>query len=285
MRVAVHNGDFHADDVLSVHVLRKLFDFELIRTRDEETLELCDMLIDVGMIYDPSIGRFDHHQNDSPVRKNGIPYATIGLLWKKLGEKICGSWKVARLIDRKIIQWIDAHDNGIEVNKSEFGFAYTLATAIASFNPVWNSRETYDDQFEVAVKWAGELFDREIEKAKGLVKGERFVEREIQNQLDKEIILLTLPAPWMKTVIIKCPNAKFVVFPNENGEGYIVQSVPVQIGSFDYNRKLKTEWRAKDAEEINKLVGIEDAIFCHATGFCGGARSRASAIKMAEMSL
>ena len=35
---------------------------ELIRTRDPTTLDTCDIVVDVGAVYDENLKRFDHHQ-------------------------------------------------------------------------------------------------------------------------------------------------------------------------------------------------------------------------------
>lgn len=35
---------------------------DLIRTRDLAVLDTCDIVVDVGAVYDESIQRFDHHQ-------------------------------------------------------------------------------------------------------------------------------------------------------------------------------------------------------------------------------
>ena len=37
---------------------------QLIRTRETELINQADIVLDVGGIYNPSIGRFDHHQNE-----------------------------------------------------------------------------------------------------------------------------------------------------------------------------------------------------------------------------
>ncbi|KAG1660405.1 UPF0160 protein MYG1, mitochondrial [Nymphon striatum] len=73
--VVTHNGNFHADDVFSVAALKSIFpSFELIRTRDLETIAKADIVIDVGGEYDADAGRFDHHQRGGAgERENGIP--------------------------------------------------------------------------------------------------------------------------------------------------------------------------------------------------------------------
>ena len=35
---------------------------DLIRTRDASKLATCDVVVDVGGVYDPSTHRYDHHQ-------------------------------------------------------------------------------------------------------------------------------------------------------------------------------------------------------------------------------
>ena len=34
-----------------------------------------------GIVFDIGRGEFDHHQKDSRIRENGVPYAAFGLLW------------------------------------------------------------------------------------------------------------------------------------------------------------------------------------------------------------
>lgn len=60
-----YSGRFHADDVLACFLLRRLPEFQsatIVRSRDPAVLEQCDILVDVGAVYDPAKFRFDHHQ-------------------------------------------------------------------------------------------------------------------------------------------------------------------------------------------------------------------------------
>jgi len=62
MTVVTHDGNFHADDVFSIAVLKTIFPtLTLIRTRDKHVISQADIVIDVGNEYDPETGRFDHH--------------------------------------------------------------------------------------------------------------------------------------------------------------------------------------------------------------------------------
>ena len=63
--IGTHNGTFHCDEALACYMLKLLpeySDAKIIRTRDPEQLKSCDVVVDVGGIYNPSMHRYDHHQ-------------------------------------------------------------------------------------------------------------------------------------------------------------------------------------------------------------------------------
>lgn len=37
-------------------------DTEIVRSRDQAVLDTCDLVVDVGGVYEPSRHRYDHHQ-------------------------------------------------------------------------------------------------------------------------------------------------------------------------------------------------------------------------------
>ena len=43
-----------------------------------------------GIVYDIGRGEVDHHQKDSRIRENDVPYAAFGLLWEAVGADILG---------------------------------------------------------------------------------------------------------------------------------------------------------------------------------------------------
>jgi len=64
-----------------------------------------------------------------------------------------------------------------------------------------------------------------------------------------------------------------------------VQALPAELGKFDNRVSLAEEMRGLRGEELNKAAGLTDGEFVHASGFIGGAWSKESAIKMAELSM
>ena len=77
-----HSGKFHADDVFSAALLLYL-NPEITIIRGNRVPEDFD-----GIVFDIGRGRYDHHQKDSRVRENGIPYAGFGTSMSRLGGGI-----------------------------------------------------------------------------------------------------------------------------------------------------------------------------------------------------
>ena len=151
MKIVTHNSTYHADDVFAVATLLMLYpEAEIIRTRVKQVIDQADYVVDVGFVYDPSRNRFDHHQEGGAgERANGIPYASFGLVWKEYGEKLAGGTLEAEVIDRVLVQALDAHDNGVSIAdyKYEDLVEYTLAGFVYSYLP--QARETEEDIYKI----------------------------------------------------------------------------------------------------------------------------------------
>lgn len=63
--IGTHSGVFHCDEVLACWMLKKLPEYKnskILRSRDYEILNQCEIVVDVGSEYIPEKKRFDHHQ-------------------------------------------------------------------------------------------------------------------------------------------------------------------------------------------------------------------------------
>lgn len=63
--IATHSGVFHCDEVVATTLLLYTKEFEnslIVRTRNDDIMNACDIVCDVGSIFDPAKKRFDHHQ-------------------------------------------------------------------------------------------------------------------------------------------------------------------------------------------------------------------------------
>lgn len=282
--VATHNGNFHADDVFSIAALKVIFPiFTLIRTRDEEKINAADMVIDVGGIHDADKGRFDHHQRGGAgARDNGIPYSSFGLIWQKYGLDICqGNQEVANAVDDGLVSTIDAIDCGY-VDGVATGIS--LSQTISMFNPTWQEESDFDTCFDEAVDFASRILSRFIASASGGLNAKEIVAKAIENAEDSRLIILEQYTPWKKTVHSLSNEALYMVYPSHSGK-WIIQTVPVEPGSFEDRKSLPVSWAGLSGEEFQAITGLEDAMFCHNGRFIAGSESFQSIMKMAEIAL
>lgn len=291
LKVATHNGAFHADDVFAIAALRMLGEpVEVIRTRDRELMDACDLRVDVGLGNDPRTGDFDHHQpGGAGARPNGVPYASFGLVWRHYGPRICaGDSEVADKVDQKLTQIVDAHDNGQTLFRSsvEGVLPNTIDRVIGLFNPTWDTapeEEDYRRGFEQALIIAEQIIDRERQMAAGQVRAARRVRQAIRTASDPRLIVLDQHMPWRDVIVHDAPQAQFVVFPRP--DGWALQAVPVKVGEFANRIDLPAAWAGKTDDELAEITGVKDAVFCHTGRFFAAARSREGILALARQAL
>lgn len=304
--VGTHNGVFHADESMAVAILKMVFgDLTLVRTRNEEELKKCDVLVDVGGVYDQTAERYDHHQRGGAgIRENGIPYSSAGLVWAAYGPNIClarsgkGSEtaKIWQRVDEELIQAIDASDCGVQLRDGEPKFktaagdpllGVSYSSFISSLNPEWDPKPAsadFDRQFNTAVDIAYLALSRALVRAEAASKAESLVKEAMAQATDHRVIVLDRFCPWGDAVFSTGSKALFVVFPSESGE-WMLQCIPPTKGSFEKRLPLPETWAGLRGADLAALIGIEDAIFCHPGRFIAGAKTKESVLKMAELAL
>jgi uncharacterized UPF0160 family protein len=289
--IATHSGRFHADDVFAIALLRMVPEWKsakLIRTRDEEIIKKADLVVDVGTIYDPAQNRFDHHQTGGAGKyENGVPYSGFGLVWKQFGEKVCGSKEVAQIITEKLVQPIDAIDNGVSVvSSSVVGFSeYVMDDMVDAFNPSWKEGDyDRDKAFNEAVKIASRVLEREIKKAQDKLEAKVLVDKAYRESANKKIIILERYLPGQE-ILMNYPEPVFVIHPHTVPGTWAVKVISAEKGTFKARKDLPKAWAGKRNEELAKLSGVADAHFCHNALYIAVARSKEGAIKMAEIAL
>ena len=282
--IATHNGNFHADDVFSIAALKAIFpSFKLIRTRDSELINKADIVVDVGGEYDADAGRFDHHQRGGAgERENGIPYSSFGLIWQKYGLEICqGNQDVANAVDSGLVSTIDAIDCG-HVEGIYKGIS--LSQTIGMFNPTWQEDSNFDTCFDEAVEFASRVLTRFIASANGGISAKAIVAKAIDDAEDPRVIVLEKYTPWKRTVHTLSEDALYVVYPSQTGQ-WRIQTVPVELGSFEDRKSLPKQWAGLSNNELQEVTGIDDAMFCHNGLFIAGAESFESTMKMASIAV
>jgi uncharacterized UPF0160 family protein len=301
--IITHNGSFHADEVFAVATLKLALGgkVEIIRTRNLSGASLRrpsppPFFIDVGGEYDPTLRKFDHHQQGGAgKRENLVSHASFGLIWKQYGEEACQSKEaakgvemakeVANFIDRMLVQPIDLVDNGEAVAKPLFAdvYSYSIGFAISSFNAADSSDDALQmKQFCKAVTMAVGVLEREIKNITLQYKDRGFVEQAYQDAKDKRIIILEKECSWLP-IIMEHSEPLFVVEPA--GENWKIKTVNLNFYSFKNRKDLPESWAGKKDEELQKITGVADAVFCHNKRFIAVARSKEGALRLADLAL
>jgi uncharacterized UPF0160 family protein len=289
--VATHNGSFHADDVFAIAAVGLLGEpVEVARTRDRDALARADLRVDVGFRDDPATGDFDHHQRDfNAARDNGVRYASFGLVWREFGARLCdGDREVADAVDGSLVQSVDANDTGQQLTRSlvEGVRPMTVSGMIGGFNARWDETLTpaqERERFDAAVAFASGILAREVASAASGRRSERIVHDAIAEASDPRVVELPVNAPWKQALVPATADALFVIYPKRQGFG--LEAVPRELGSFDNRRDLPAAWGGLEGADLVAATGVEDALFCHAKRFLVVARSHAGIERLAELAV
>lgn len=289
VKIVTHNGTYHADDVFAVATLLIVEpEAEIIRTRDEKILESADYVVDVGLVSDPTKKRFDHHQlGGAGKRDNGIQYASFGLVWKEFGEKIAEGKEEADIIDKALVQPIDAHDNGMPL--AEYFYEdvryFTIVDFLYSF--ILKNENTDEEIYETFLKVvaiAKDLLTREVEKAKNTISSQRKVRELYESSVDKRVIVLDKEYSWTR-VLTGYSEPLFVIYPRNDGK-WLVKAVPASSKIFGtYRKPFPANWAGKNGDELSNVSGVEDAFFVHRNLFLAVSKSKEGAIELAHKAI
>ena len=249
--VAVHGGEFHADDAACVALVQLAYGAENVSVRREfkiESDEELDFVLDIGQIDEirEDLVRLDHHpvsgrQEDKGVLttvKNGngediaIPHCAFTKLAQLVWED--ESQEVQDELLQTILVPLAMQDNGIEVSgftPRTFPFPFVHA-----FNGAWDEEGSPAAQYErfmQAVAIVRQVLERIIIRARSKFAAASIANEAIANSTDGVVVLPQF-VPWQDYVMQANAGTdkwKLVVFPSNRG-GFMIQVVPKEAGSF-----------------------------------------------------
>lgn len=282
-----HNGTFHCDEVFSTIMFSKLLpEIIVCRTSDLEKANSDQYIYDVGG------GELDHHQfGGNGERDNGVKYSSCGLVWKKFGKEIIKKYtekdidEIWKMIDKNLIQCIDAGDNGQIPDINVDYRLVQVASIISEFNPNWDEDIDPDVKFEEAVKLAETVFDNSMKSSISKMRAKSKVDMAINDSKDG-IMTLEKFLPW-KEFLLESDSSKaklinFVIFPSNRG-GYNIYTVPEKLGSFTSRKLFPKEWAGLKDKELQKVTTVETARFCHNKCFICAVDTKDDALKLAKI--
>lgn len=298
MKVIVHGGEFHADEVSCIAMLAIVFpEFELrVERRDPTPEELADptvFVLDVGGKLEPELNNYDHHSIDSR-NSEGRERSAFGLL-----VDLCNEVATSKRIEpirqefiRQFVSEIDAVDTG-----AKFPTVMEYSSLINNFNPPISEGEVNDSrigdyEFLAAVQIAEQVIAHLImvlqvqSDISRIVNAGTFIAHE---QPDANILVIdqdiNIDLAW--SAIFQLPqikHLKYIVYPSSRG-GWHVQNVRSSVNTFDSNYPLPKPWWGLRGDDFVKVTGIAGAEFCHRAGFVCGGKTAEDAIKLAQQAV
>jgi uncharacterized UPF0160 family protein len=290
--IATHNGRFHSDDVFSVAMLKMLFpDAKVVRSRDLDLLAGCDLVLDVGGVYDVDKLRFDHHMTGGAgQRPNGIKYSAFGLIWQQYGLEFCdGNEEVWKRLNEGFVSSFDAYDNGqktFEITTEDAKVVQLQDIFDAYLNPNMDEPcelPDYDRQFGVATEIATLILERVRARKIAEVKSEQYFFEQWQASPDKRYVVLDKFA----TSGEKAEDMRellYYVYLAPNGT-WNIKALARDKGTYELKKPLPESWAGLRDTEFAEHTGVIDAAFCHDARFMCGAYSKEGALKLLEIAL
>jgi len=309
MVIVTHSGKFHADDAWAVAVLNVLYPgSEIVRTRNPAIIEAADFAVDVGGIWDPATGRFDHHQKGfDAARQSGVVYASAGLVWREHGARCVralaaahtgqqlsedAAREIAYAIDADIVQYLDMSDTGAARNAPG---SYGLSAVISGFNPNWMDEqrmgygeptEAYRlEQFKRAMLLLTDIMVNAVKYRVGASLAVQQVRESEVLEGGRVLFLKNSALPWTTVVRKEMPKILFVISHNLGEQRYMISTVPVAADSFDARADLPEAWAGLRDAELAAVTGVSDAGFCHNGRFIAAVKSYEGARVMARQAL
>lgn len=186
VKLIVHGGVFHADDVMCAAMAKMLNpDVEIVRTVQLDPKDVEMNGTNGIYIADVGGGKYDHHQQDAAVRDDGNKYAACGLLYNEWKDKLFpNNPEAQKYFEEVFIKPIEQADNGIAPN--------SLTTAIGEAVLTWReSGKNMDEAFNHMVDFCEELIDGAREKT---LEHEDL--QHIHDKNDKHEEMATKCVPW-----------------------------------------------------------------------------------------
>lgn len=279
-----HSGQFHADDVCAASILMRLHPYATcVRTRDLELIASMGsdtIIFDVGGVFDPEAGRFDHHMKNAAQRPDGSVYSSFGLIWKYCGAQYLESFgipgpvrnEVHGRFDREFVYIIDQIDNGA-LSAAEIGPAANIGIAnlIARMNP--DSPAASDGRFNQATKMAGDAIECYVDSLAHEIALDLKITEEIDKQWGSPILILPQSADAHAMIDLKnAMHIQAIISPSSSG-GFGMTVARREAGSYDNLFDFPEAWAGKAGQDLVDASGIADLTFCHRGRFFLAAKS------------
>ena len=296
--LVTHSGGFHADEVFSSVILTRLYpSAKLVRSRAPQWIAPGPdrVIYDVGGAYDAAAGIFDHHQRGAPLRPDGQPYSSFGLIWHHFGraylEASNGPAEDVEALhasfDASFVVPVDLVDNGA-VSLSEAGplASMTLPGLIETLKPVFDSTDPAAEEagFYLALSIARSCVEARVANSAAKRRAEAVVHQAIVAAGADRILELPRGMPFRPAIVkAGADHLLFVVHPRQ--QDWCVTGIRQSDEGFAQRADLPAAWAGLTGEELELACGVQGASFCHHARFIAAATTREAALAMATLAV
>ncbi|MTH35569.1 MYG1 family protein [Paracoccus limosus] len=297
--LVTHSGGFHADELFSTVILSRLFpQAEIRRSRDPQWITAAPdrVIYDVGGAYDPEAGIFDHHQRGAPLRADGQPFSSFGLIWQHFGRDYLAAMEVPAehiegihaSFDARFVLPVDLLDNGA-LNPGTAGPLLTgmlLPGLLESLKPVFDDTEPGADDraFLNALTIARAFVEARVARSAAKLRADGIVLQAIEAAGDGRILELPMGMPFRPTVVRAGADRLWFVISPRNKD-WVIGGIRKSEDGFEQRADLPAAWAGLTGEALEQASGVAGALFCHNGRFIAAAASREAALEMARLAV
>lgn len=296
--LVTHSGGFHADEVMSSVILTRLFpEARIVRSRAPEWITPADdrIIYDVGGAYDAATQIFDHHQRGAPLRDDGQPYSSFGLIWKHFGRSYLAASGVPEAhfevvhasFDKNFVLPIDLVDNGA-LSPSVAGplTALTLSALLETLKPVFDDTDATAEErgFETALSIARSFVEAAIARSAAKLRAEGMVQDAITATGAGRVLELPMGMPFRPAIVkAGADHLLFVVHPR--GTDWCLTGIRAADEGFELRADLPAAWAGLTNGDLEAASGVAGASFCHNGRFIAAAKTREAALALADLAV
>ncbi len=296
--LVTHSGGFHADELMSSVILTRLFpEAKIVRSRAPEwiTPGANRIIYDVGGAYDAQAQIFDHHQRGAPLRDDGQPLSSFGLIWKHYGRDYLVASGVPEAhvevvhasFDRSFVLPVDLVDNGA-LSPSIAGplAGLTLPALLETLKPVFDETDPEADEraFHAALAIARSFVEASVGRSAAKLRAEAVVHQAIVATGEGRVLELPMGMPFRPAIVkAGADHLLFVVHPRD--KDWTLTGIRRADEGFELRADLPAAWAGLTNEALEAACGVAGATFCHNGRFIAAARTREAALAMAELAI
>ena len=261
--VCVHDGRFHADELLALATLKVALgrEIKVNRSRDPNAWARADLVVDVGGKDNP----FDHHYQSSPMHPNGIPYASCGLIL----DAVEPDAKLRRQLYADLFYSVEWDDNTApgEVTSPNWELKNNLLAWVPSFQPLREespSEYSMREYFDEALRMVTSIYKRVRQSAIIKIRNRELEDKTNFMVKDGFLVVPKANLPYQR-FMFEHPEVLGAIVPESNGS-YSIKLWREGPKDPVFRAYFPSEWCGRADYELTQVSRIRGLVFVNNNG-------------------